>query len=711
MSLDLAEHMVVAMRIRLQMLAMAVAAVWMVSVCAEGAAVPLPVQAFFSYPQISDVKISPDGKYLAVVVSDDKSGQDRRSLTIIGSKDRKARNTFNVSDGTDIMNYWWANNERILIATATETGALSAATPDGALYAINVDATQSLQLLGYKPDMPAEHAEMKDTTANFTHLQRSSSNEDTHKDYIFNGMLFIPNVNARHVLVDGWATDSSRVQALDVDIYSGAIRVLETSPTDGGGFMSDANGQVRLAWGVKKFDGSPQLFYRDAGDLAKWRDLSALYQNIDPADEDTGPLGMSQDGKMIYWRGRTAASTLGLFSVNPVDMSKQTLYSDATLDAADFIYGDFADNKRKILGVETFPGLPVLHVIDQKDPETAVLLALRSAFPGQEVNITSATRDGTSMIVYVASDRNPGEYYLFNRKTLKADLLFSVLDKIDPQFMATMQPITLKARDGLTLHGYLTVPRGQASKNLPLILLPHGGPHNTRDYWGWDPEVQFFASRGYAVLQVNFRGSGGYGLKFQSLGYRNWGTTMQDDLADAVDWAVQQGIADPKRVCIYGASYGGYAALENVIRYPHLYKCAVGYVGVYDLTLEAKYGDVHRSASGRNFLEIVLGNNQEELKKYSPVFNADKITVPVFVAYGGRDVRVVPDNAEELMKAMDAAGKKYEYLFYPYEVHGFLKPQDRFELYTRMISFINAYIGGNTAKPGLQGTAQASALP
>ena len=177
------------------------------------------------------------------------------------------------------------------------------------------------------------------------------------------------------------------------------------------------------------------------------------------------------------------------------------------------------------------------------------------------------------------------------------------------------------------------------------------------------------------------------------MGYRSWGTTMQDDLADAVRWAVKKGIADPNRICIYGASYGGYAALENVIRYPHLYKCAVGYVGVYDLTLEAKYGDVHRSASGRNYLEIVNGNNEPELKEYSPVFNADKITVPVFIAYGGRDQRVVPDNAEELMAAMDAAGKKYEVLFYPYEVHGFRKPEDRFELYTRMLAFFDKYIG------------------
>lgn len=677
-------------------------AVMFAVVTAHAAAVvngPPPVQAFFSYPQISDVQISPDGKYLAMVVADDNTGEDRKLLEIIGTDDRKPKAGFKVAGEQQIRSFWWANDTRVLIATATQTGALSTATPDGALYAINVDGTQSLQLLGYGSGKRAAQESGKppvqDSTANFTHIKSGESKENSQQEYIFSGMLHIPNGNSRHVLVEGWATDSRRMQALDVDIYSGDVRVVVTSPTDGGGFLSDADGNVRLAWGVKSFDGTPQLFYRDAGDSAKWQDLSVLFKGVDPADEDTGPLEMDQDGKTFYWRGRTKDSTIGLFKVDPATMSEQLLYGSAVFDVAEHIYGDFADNKHKILAVETYPGLPVLHVIDQNDPETAVLLALRKAFPGQVVNITSATRDGASMIVYVSSDRNPGDYYLFNRKTLNADILFSALDQIDPDKMAAMQPVTLKARDGLMLYGYLTVPLGQSPKNLPLILLVHGGPHNERDYWGWQPEVQFFANRGYAVLQVNFRGSGGYGLKFQSMGYRNWGTTMQDDLADAVRWAVKQGIADPNRICIYGASYGGYAALENVIRYPHLYKCAVGYVGVYDLTLEAKYGDVHRSASGRNYLEIVNGNNEPELKEYSPVFNADKITVPVFIAYGGRDQRVVPDNAEELMAAMDAAGKKYEVLFYPYEVHGFRKPEDRFELYTRMLAFFDKYIGRN----------------
>lgn len=659
---------------------------------------PIPVQAFFSYPKVSSAEISPDGKYLAMVVSDDDTGEDQKFLAIIGSDDRKMKTGFKVADGLEIWRYWWANSERVLIATATQTGALSAATPDGSLYAINVDKTQSLQLLGRKPtDQPSPAPSkpgLPDPTKNFTHIvTRPHPKASTSSTFFFNGMVYIPDQDGKHVLVQGWEEGKSRLQALDVDVYSGDVQVVTESPTGGGDFLADKDGKIRLAWGEDPDTGDPQLFYRDATDSAKWRDLSLLYKDIDTGEDDSDPLRMSQDGNTFYWWGRADGGTMGVFSVNPANMEKRLLYAEPGFDVDGFLFGDYPGNQDKLLAVETFPGLPEFHVIDQKDPETAVLLALREAFPAQQVFVTSATRDGSLMVVYVGSDKNPGDYYLFNVKTLKADYLFSTLDQIDPDKMASMQPVTFKARDGLVLHGYLTTPPGQAAKDLPLILLPHGGPHTIRDYWGWNPEAQFFASHGYAVLQVNFRGSGGYGMQFQDLGYRNWGTVMQDDLADSVRWAEQQGIADPGRVCIYGASYGGYAALENVIRYPALYKCAVGYVGVYDLTLQGKYSDTERSASGRHYLDVVLGHNTNDLKRYSPVYHADEINVPVLIAYGGRDQRVVPDNAKELMDAMDQAGKKYEVIFDPYEDHGFKKPEHRFELYTKMLAFMDKYIG------------------
>lgn len=351
----------------------------------------------------------------------------------------------------------------------------------------------------------------------------------------------------------------------------------------------------------------------------------------------------------------------------------------------------------KVIAVETMPGLPQVHIIEPDDPKAEDLASLYQAFDGQHVTITSNTRDGHLMVVRVSSDRNPGQYYLFNDKTGQASFLFASKPEIDSTQMASMRPVTFQARDGVTVHAYLTLPVGSSAKDLPLIVNPHGGPHGIRDMWGWDPEVQYFASHGYAVLQVNYRGSGGYGMKFQDLGYGHWATTMQDDLADAVQWAVKQGTVDPNRICIYGASYGGYAAMENAERYPNLYRCVAGYVGLYDLKTMSD-SDYTHYAAGRNYNGTVVGRNDAQLAADSPVNGAGKINAPVFIIYGGQDKRVVPANAEEMMTALDKAGKKYQKLYEPLEQHGFYKPKHRYEVYTQLLAFFDANIGPDAPK-------------
>src|SRR5579859_6195644 len=372
---------------------------------AAAATAPIPVEAFFSNNKVSSVQVSPDGKYLAVLVADNASEQGNRFLTILGSGDMKIKTKFQVPEDKVIWHYWWVNDERVLVATSTQTGALSVPTFDGALYGINVDGSQFLQLLGDIPAAPSGKAPIKEVADNFSHIEHKGETKSKHVNHFFDGMLHIPRDDSHHFLVGGWSEDSQHVQVLDVDAYSGDVKVVIESPLDNGDFLTDADGHVRVTWGIKGSDGKPQLFYRDAADGAIWKDLSALYKGLDPADEDTGPLMVAQDGKTFYWRGRTVESTLGLFSVDPVDMSVTTLYADPVFDTGTSIFGDFSSNNHKILAVETEPGLPDLHVIDDKDPETALLQALRQAFPGQEVNITSATRDGASLVLFVASDR------------------------------------------------------------------------------------------------------------------------------------------------------------------------------------------------------------------------------------------------------------------------------------------------------------------
>ena len=640
---------------------------------------PTPVEAFFKYPQISAAEISPDGKHLAMAIANDETGLEKSTLVIMGTDDRKVSARIALLGDQSIYEFWWVNDERVLVASQTRRGGFDSPGPDGKLYAIDVDGSLSKELMGDPAKLTSPDQ--------FTHLKHET------KVYYFRRMLFIPPDDPKHVVMDVYVDRHAPNEAYLLNTYTGDLRPIGTSPTADGSLLADNDGEVRLARGENSKTGIAEFFYRPSQSVLDWTSMNELYAHDDPAATPLRPLGFTGDNKQFYWLGRTPSYTLGLYTIDPQTGTKQASYEDADNDVSGWVWSfDYTPN-RHIIAVDTMPGLPAVHILDTDDPKAHILAALYQAFPNQRVSITSNTRDHSKMVVHVSSDKNPGDFYLFDAKSNKADLLFSSKPEIDPDAMASMQPINFKARDGLQLHGYLTTPPGVPAKNLPMVLMVHGGPHGYRDSWGWDPVVQFLASSGYAVLQVNYRGSGGYGMKFQDAGYRHWGTTMQDDLADGVQWAIQQGTADPKRICIYGASYGGYAAFENAIRYPDLYKCIVGYVGLYDLELADEHYYVRHYAGGVRANSVELGDDAAELKAYSPVDHADQVKAPAFIIYAGQDKLVVPDNAEEMMKALDKAGKPYEQLYQSAEGHGFIRPEHNYELYTRVLAFLDQFLG------------------
>jgi dipeptidyl aminopeptidase/acylaminoacyl peptidase len=265
--------------------------------------------------------------------------------------------------------------------------------------------------------------------------------------------------------------------------------------------------------------------------------------------------------------------------------------------------------------------------------------------------------------------------------------------------MSDVKAITYKARDGLDIPGYLTLPRGKPPKNLPLIVYPHGGPYAVRDTSGFDRDAQFFASRGYAVVQMNFRGSGGYGTKFREAGNRQWGGKMQDDVTDAVKWAVSEGIADGNRVCIFGASYGGYAALMGAATTPELYKCAISYAGVSDLEtmfiprIISRLGMRDRTPEELEFINRVVGDKRDAayLRERSPVNNAAKIRCPVFIAHGERDLIVPFSNAQDMRAALEREHKKVEFFSRTDEAHGFIRDVNEIALFTHIDAFLRRY--------------------
>jgi dipeptidyl aminopeptidase/acylaminoacyl peptidase len=265
--------------------------------------------------------------------------------------------------------------------------------------------------------------------------------------------------------------------------------------------------------------------------------------------------------------------------------------------------------------------------------------------------------------------------------------------------MARKQPFDFAARDGMPLHGYVSYPPGlEHSRNLPAVVVVHGGPFGVRDSWDYEPYVQALATRGYAVVQVNYRGSGGYGYDYEHAGWREWGGKMQDDITDATRWAVAQGIADPSRLCIMGASYGGYAALEGAVKEPDLYKCAIGYVGVYDLPMMFHRGDIKSSTAGMRYLKRQLGDDMVALAQHSPVNQLDALKARVMLVVGGKDERVPPLQGMSLHQALAKRGIAHRWLYKPDEMHGFYDEANNAELYAAMVEFISSSIGPGSTR-------------
>lgn len=335
---------------------------------------------------------------------------------------------------------------------------------------------------------------------------------------------------------------------------------------------------------------------------------------------------------------------------------------------------------------------PSIQYLDAGSDWAKLHAGLMKSFPGQMVTFHNWTRDNNKLLFSTWSDRNPGTYYLLDRGAgNKLQLVNEVMPWLRDTNLSPTRPISFQTRDGLTLHGLYTAPAGGGMR--PLIVMPHGGPHGVHDSWGYDEDAQFLASRGYGVLQVNYRGSSGRGDKFEQDGFLEWGGKMQDDIADGVKWAIDSKVADPNRICTYGSSYGGYASLMQQIRFPELYKCAIGYVGVYDLQVMKKEGDITDRESGRRYLDRVLGTDPAKLKAWSPAQNVDKIKVPVLLVQGAIDKRVPMDQFNALKNAFKSAGMPVETMVAQGEGHGFYKPENRAELYRRMEAFLAKHIG------------------
>ncbi len=631
----------------------------------------IPVSTFFQHPQFSNVTISPTGRYLAFMGRDAKDPESYL-LDILDLKTHKVLGHYALTDYKQVSYINWVSDDRIVFGTAVQSGSFDQPLSTGEIWAINADGTRFKGLAGTG----------KSGGVAFT--------------YRYSWLLSDLMDDPRHILI---ATDTFKANPTvnKVDVLTGKGHKIGTSPfLNTETLYTDWDGNLRFAAGENDKTYKREIAYRDKD--GEWKKLDDFLASIDPFDASY-MVGLTPDGNAGYAIIPDSKGTLGLFHVDFKADKTDEIYADPEYDLSAVYDGDFnfpiyGYDDKTLIGFSYTTDLPVHIWLRPNDPKAQLVKGLQAAFPGQRVQIDDSTRDGSESVILVSSDVNPGDYYLYSKG--KVQFLFSKKTGIDPKQMSPMHPISFQARDGLTIHGYLTLPPGVKmadAKDLPLVINPHGGPYGIRDFWKFDPEVQYMAHHGYAVLQVNYRGSGGYGTKFQMAGYKQWGGTMQDDLTDATHWAVKQGIADPKRLCIYGASYGGYAALEGVVKEPDLYKCAIGYVGVYDLPLRNSKSDTLRYRSLSRFFDIAVGTDEAKLKATSPVFHVKDIKANLFIAYGGADKTVDPENGDEMTEALKKAGKPFELLYYPNEGHGFYKVKHQDAFYQKLIGFLDANIG------------------
>jgi dipeptidyl aminopeptidase/acylaminoacyl peptidase len=398
------------------------------------------------------------------------------------------------------------------------------------------------------------------------------------------------------------------------------------------------------------------------------------------------PMGFKDGNNIMFAASNIGRDKIAVVEFDPSSKKEvKELYSNADYDIESMGFS----KKRK---VPTY----ILYQADRQqyyflDEETKSMYAkLEKEFSGYDYQAYSNNDAEDKYIIWVGSDRLPAKYYYYDKKADKFELLVEARPWIKESDMARMTPVEYKSRDGLTIRGYLTLPKGVEAKNLPVVVNPHGGPW-ARDTWGYNPEVQFLANKGYAVLQMNFRGSTGYGRKFWESSFKQWGKAMQDDITDGVKWLIDSGVADPKRVGIYGGSYGGYATLMGITKEPDLYAAAVDYVGVSNLFTFMKTIPPYWKPYMEMWYAMVGDPSKDSLAmvETSPALNADKIKVPLFIAQGANDPRVNKAESDQVVEALKKKGINVEYMVKDDEGHGFLNEENRFDFYGAMEKFLD----------------------
>ncbi|MEJ2793006.1 S9 family peptidase [Iodobacter sp. LRB] len=595
----------------------------------------IPMRDFFKNPPSSNYQLSPNGQFISFT----QPVADRLNIHIM-PRGGKAKAITAITD-RDIRQYFWKGDDHILFLKD------NGGDENFHLFAVDKEGKTTKDLTPFEK----------------VRVELIDELEDYPNDVLI-------GLNKRNPEI---------FDAYRLNIKTGELTLVAENPGNIDGWITDHTGQIRAA---KTTDGvSSSLLYRSDEKSPFKVVLTTSYKDT------VQPLFFTFDNKRLYATSNLGRDKLAIVELDPATGKElKVVYERNDVDVGGLLFS----KKRKVLTAATFETWKEeRHVLDK---ETAALLKdLQAKLPGYELRLQS-NKNENAWIVSTWNDRSRGSrYYYANGKLEK---LADISPELPEQQMANMKPISYQSRDGLTINGYLTLPLGKEAKNLPVIVNPHGGPW-ARDSWGFNPEVQFLANRGYAVLQMNFRGSTGYGKSFWQASFKQWGKTMQNDISDGVQELIKQGVADPKKVCIYGGSYGGYAALSGLAFSPDLYACGVDYVGVSNLFTFMKTIPPYWKPYMEMMYEMV-GNPEKDkalMQSASPVFHVDKIKAPLLVLQGAKDPRVNIAESDQIVDALKKRNIDVEYIVKQNEGHGFHNQENRFDAYEAMERFFAKHLG------------------
>lgn len=603
----------------------------------------IPMKDFFKNPEKASFRISPDGQYISYKAP----WKNRMNIFVMKAGDTTATQV-TADTIRDVGGYFWKG--------------------DRLLYGRDINGDENFIVFSASKDG-------KDVKALTPQKGvRAGVMDDLHD---------VPGME-KSVIVQMNKRNPEVFDPYLVNIETGVTKPLyDNSKENFEGWITDHAGVIRIA---TKTDGTDQLLFYRASEKEPFKQFMKVGYK-----DSFSPLFFTFDNKNIYvasnLNGRDKSAIVEYDIAGNKEVKELYANPDYDVDGLDY------SRKRKVLTEVSYTGWKTEQVF-LDDATKARSEKLKAKFPGYEVFTYGENDNEDKFMVWVGNDRMPGKYYFYDEAADKLNEMATLYPWLDEKNLAEMKPISYKTSDGLTVNGYLTLPKGREAKALPAVLLVHGGPW-ARDIWGYDPEAQFLANRGYAVLQLNYRGSTGYGRKYWESSFKQWGKKMQDDLTEGVQWMIKEGTADPKRVAIYGGSYGGYATLAGITFTPDLYACGVDYVGVSNLFTFMNTVPAYWKPFMDQMHEMVGDPAKDSLlmAEASPVFHADRIKCPLFIAQGANDPRVNKAESDQMVEALKKRGVEVEYMVKNNEGHGFHNEENRFDFYGAMEKFLDQHIG------------------